>query len=73
MLKGAHCTRGSRCCYTIKATWNDRWVFNFLPGLKGETWETIIETAIAVVKLQPDFVRIYPVLVIENTELARTI
>ena len=41
-----------------------------LPGLKGETWETIIETAIAVVKLEPDFVRIYPVLVIENTELA---
>ena len=41
-----------------------------LPGLKGETWETILETAIAVVKLEPDFVRIYPVLVIENTELA---
>ena len=41
-----------------------------LPGLKGETWETILETAIAVAKLEPDFVRIYPVLVIENTELA---
>lgn len=41
-----------------------------LPGLKGETWQTIIETAIAIVALQPDFIRIYPVLVIENTELA---
>ena len=41
-----------------------------LPGLKGETWQSILETAIAVVKLKPDFVRIYPVLVIENTELA---
>lgn len=41
-----------------------------LPGLKGETWESILETAIAVVNLKPDFVRIYPVLVIENTELA---
>ena len=41
-----------------------------LPGLKGETWDSILETAIAVVKLKPDFVRIYPVLVIENTELA---
>ena len=41
-----------------------------LPGLKGETWHTILETAIAVLKLKPDFVRIYPVLVIENTELA---
>ena len=44
--------------------------FNPLPGLKGETWQTIIETAIAVAALRPDFVRIYPVLVIENTELA---
>lgn len=41
-----------------------------LPGLKGETWQTIIETAIAVAALQPDFIRIYPVLVIKNTELA---
>jgi len=41
-----------------------------LPGLKGETWQSILETAIAVVKMKPDFVRIYPVLVIENTELA---
>ena len=41
-----------------------------LPGLKGETWQTIIETAVAVSELKPDFVRIYPVLVIENTELA---
>nr|WP_296006683.1 radical SAM protein [uncultured Veillonella sp.] len=41
-----------------------------LPGLKGETWETIIETAVAVSELEPDFIRIYPVLVIENTELA---
>ena len=41
-----------------------------LPGLKGETWQTIIETAITVAALQPDFIRIYPVLVIENTELA---
>ena len=41
-----------------------------LTGLKGETWETIIETAVAVSELKPDFVRIYPVLVIENTELA---
>ncbi len=41
-----------------------------LPGLKGETWGTLLETAVKVVQLQPDFVRIYPVLVIDNTELA---
>lgn len=41
-----------------------------LPGLPGETMYTIVETAVEISKLQPDFVRIYPVLVIENTELA---
>ncbi len=30
----------------------------------------MLETAVKVVQLQPDFVRIYPVLVIDNTELA---
>ena len=41
-----------------------------LPGLLGDTWDTIIKTAIEISQLKPDFVRIYPVLVIENTELA---
>ena len=41
-----------------------------LPGLLGESWHTIIKTAVEISRLQPDFVRIYPVLVIENTELA---
>ena len=41
-----------------------------LPGLLGDSWDTIIKTAIGISQLQPDFVRIYPVLVIENTELA---
>lgn len=41
-----------------------------LPGLLGDSWDTIIKTAIEISQLQPDFVRIYPVLVIENTELA---
>ena len=41
-----------------------------LPGLLGDSWDTIIKTAVEISQLQPDFVRIYPVLVIENTELA---
>ena len=41
-----------------------------LPGLLGDSWETIIQTAIEITALQPDFVRIYPVLVIDCTELA---
>lgn len=41
-----------------------------LPGLLGDSWETIIQTAVEITALQPDFVRIYPVLVIDYTELA---
>lgn len=41
-----------------------------LPGLPGETWQTLVHTAVAVGQLRPDFVRIYPVLVIADTELA---
>ena len=41
-----------------------------LPGLPGETWQTLVKTAVAVSQLKPDFVRIYPVLVIDNTDLA---
>ena len=41
-----------------------------LPGLPGETWQTMVNTAESISKLKPDFVRIYPVLVIEDTELA---
>ena len=37
-------------------------------GKKRKT--AILETAVVIVKLKPDFVRIYPVLIIENTELA---
>lgn len=41
-----------------------------LPGLLGDSWDMIMKTAVEISQLQPDFVRIYPVLVIENTELA---
>lgn len=41
-----------------------------LPGLPGETWQTLVHTAVAVGQVRPDFVRIYPVLVIADTELA---
>lgn len=41
-----------------------------LPGLLGETWQTVLYTTVKIGQLKPDFVRIYPVLVIEDTELA---
>ena len=41
-----------------------------LPGLPGETWNTLVKTAVKAGRLQADLCRIYPVIVIEDTELA---
>ncbi len=41
-----------------------------MPGLPLENWNSLIHTACSVIKLVPDFVRIYPTLVIANTQLA---
>lgn len=42
-----------------------------LPGLPGENWRTIVKTIDDCARMKPTFLRIYPVLVIEHTELAR--
>ena len=41
-----------------------------MPGLPGDTPETFRETVSQVISLKPDFVRIYPALVIKETPLA---
>ncbi len=41
----------------------------FMPGLPGETEESFRYTIREIAALQPDFVRIYPVVLIEDTEL----
>lgn len=40
-----------------------------MPGLPGDTVETILRTGMSAVALMPDFVRIYPTLVIRGTPL----
>ena len=40
------------------------------PGLPGEDWDSLQDTTAAICRLQPDIARIYPVVVIADTELA---
>lgn len=41
-----------------------------MPGLPGEDWQSLVATTAQIVRLQPDISRIYPVAVIDQTELA---
>lgn len=41
-----------------------------MPGLPQEDWKSLIRTAQGIIKLAPDFIRIYPTLVIAHTHLA---
>lgn len=41
-----------------------------MPGLPGEDWQSLERTVQAVQSLQPHMVRIYPIVVIKDTELA---
>jgi histone acetyltransferase (RNA polymerase elongator complex component) len=42
-----------------------------MPGLPGDTPISILETGRRVVQLQPDFVRVYPTVVVKNTALEK--
>jgi histone acetyltransferase (RNA polymerase elongator complex component) len=42
----------------------------FMPGLPGEDWASLIQTATLMLRLRPDFIRIYPTVVIAGTKLA---
>ena len=40
-----------------------------MPGLPGDSWSKAYKTALLVVEAQPDFVRIYPTVIIKDTQL----
>lgn len=41
-----------------------------MPGLPGEDWDSLCRTTKAICRLRPDIARIYPVAVLQGTELA---
>lgn len=66
--------RGHTAIDTITAVallkrYNFKIGLQFMPGLPGDTKETILSTSNKIIELQPDFVRIYPTLVVRDTPL----
>ena len=46
-------------------------VLQIMPGLPGDDFTKIIKTGYKIVRLNPDYVRVYPTIVIENTKLSQ--
>jgi histone acetyltransferase (RNA polymerase elongator complex component) len=72
----ARSQRGHTVCETVQAvqalkSQNVEWIAQIMPGLPGDTQETMIRTAERVADLLPDGVRIYPALVISGTRMER--
>jgi histone acetyltransferase (RNA polymerase elongator complex component) len=56
---------------TLLSRYDIEWIAQILPGLPGDTEETMRQTALQVAGLSPDGVRIYPALVLSGTEMER--
>lgn len=61
ILRAAELVRGHGFCLGIQ----------LMPGLPGDTWQTIMDSLSQTIALCPDFVRIYPTLVLIQTKLAQ--
>lgn len=72
VLKKANRGHNSKCVYdavSLIREYNFKLGLQQMVGLPGDTIESSIYTANEFAKLKPDFVRIYPTLVIKNTQL----
>jgi len=65
-----HCAADVTAAVAVIKKLGLRCGIQLMPGLPGEDWTSLITTAQGVIKLAPDFVRIYPTIVIANTKLA---
>lgn len=60
-------------CNAVKCIrrWDLRLGIQLMPGLPGDNWLSIMRTLVETVRQQPDFVRIYPTVVLKSTVLAK--
>lgn len=68
--------RGHTVSDTLKATeiirqYPLQLVYQLMLGLPGDDYEKAYKTAVKTVQMKPDFVRIYPTVVLKNTTLAK--
>ena len=65
-----HCAADVAVAVTVIKKMGLQCGIQLMPGLPGEDWISLITTAQGVVRLAPNFVRIYPTIVIAHTQLA---
>ncbi|MBW2037582.1 MAG: radical SAM protein [Deltaproteobacteria bacterium] len=71
LSRRGHTAEDTRKAVNILKSHKFRVGIQIMPGLPGDTPESILETGREVAKLKPDFVRIYPTVVVKNTVLER--
>ncbi|QDR80429.1 ELP3: radical SAM enzyme/protein acetyltransferase, ELP3 family [Sporomusa termitida] len=67
--RGHDCKSVAQAVTLLKKT-SLRCGLQFMPGLPGEDWLSLLKTVQRALALSPDFVRIYPAVVIQGTPLA---
>jgi histone acetyltransferase (RNA polymerase elongator complex component) len=71
LSRRGHTAEDTRRAVTLLKDHGLKTGLQIMPGLPGDTLESIIETGQSVAELKPDFVRIYPAIVVRNTVLEK--
>ena len=66
-----HTAEDTSRAVTLLKKYGFRVGLQLMPGLPGDSAETILYTAVRAVELRPDFVRIYPTVVVKDTPLEK--
>ncbi len=70
-VKRGHTGKDSELAIVMLKQYNYQIGVQFMVGLPGDTEQTLFETTQKIVSLAPDFVRIYPTIVLHHSELAK--
>ena len=71
LSRRGHTAQDTRNAVKLLKNHGPRVGLQIMPGLPGDTSESILETGRRVAQLKPDFVRIYPTVVVKNTVMEK--